>query len=50
MQISWDLLVKVSRGLIVVWGRGGVGMVVGSRLQSHLKAQLGNNLLTSSGV
>ena len=25
MQISWELLVKVSHGLIVVWGWGGVG-------------------------
>ena len=25
MQISWELLVKVSHGLIVVWGWGGDG-------------------------
>ena len=25
VQISWELLVKVSHGLIVVWGRGGDG-------------------------
>lgn len=25
MKISWELLVKVSHGLIVVWGGGGAG-------------------------
>lgn len=41
MQISWELLVKVSHGLIVVWGRGGDGDDGGEQAAVSLEGSTG---------
>lgn len=41
MQISWELLVKVSHGLIVVWGRGGDGDGGGEQAAVSFESSIG---------